>query len=642
MDLTKALELWIEVTGISPNETKFKLRDLDIHQANEVLKKSLEYDKTYVTTLILLGRYLDEFAEERLLPLKAILKDYDTFSKWLTKIHELRSILNMNEALETKQSFKQSLKNAIVHYKVDESVIESIIEDENNLSELRFSAFRAINKLEICQFSHGSPSKNNPKIYDRVYMFKDINTLLQWMMSVDSGIVLALIQDSSQLSSSYFVFAIRNGGTLSIVTDREKTSHPLREELSRTRARGREFSKRIGQNYFPYSLMDITFGDNDRAYVNEESALATREDGVPLKEIKDLEHDEVVWLIMMFSLLSEKFFANNFKVDTLSYSAKMMQESNLLLRQAEENSIVLHNYQPLIVNKLKSEDMKTDKVKDAFQFDPTGQHDWMIERYPVPEQVFDVLGDPEVLYLTGGAEDASMSVEMRKMSPSSFASQERLQKDRIYLARYNQAKVISRQLGDEFRQREQEVMDWYRAAVKKNLPNLLKAISFGKFFVSGDTEDAYIRKGDWIVHQEDRNILRVASRKGDPHSAGWNIWCRFAGLGSDIYNPTCVVNGSQAFLFGHFYPTTARMLADICGCEVTELHELLQNWRREKINSGNHLLDSVDPMDWAIKNPWKDIRFDVRIYLSKSGFNKLCKEHRTGNEKFWLKSQDNS
>ncbi|WPS85681.1 hypothetical protein SMD22_01090 (plasmid) [Brevibacillus halotolerans] len=641
MNLSKALELWIEITGISPNDSKIRFRDLDIHRANEVLKKSLEYDPTYVTTLILLGRYLDEFMEDRELTLKEILEGYEKFTEWLSMIHELRSILNTDEAQDIKRNFKQSLKEAIAHYKVDESVIDLLIENENNLSELRFSAFRAINKLEVYQFSHGSPSKNKPKIYDRVYMFKDINTLLQWMMSVDSGIVLALIQDSSKLSSSYFVFAIRNGGTLSIVTDREKTSHPLCEELSRTRGRGREFANRIEQNYFPYSLMDIEFGDNDRAYATEEKALALREDGFPLKEIKHLEPDEVVWLIMMFSLLSEKFFANNFKLENLSYTAKMMLESNMLLNKADEKGIVLHGYQPLIISKFTTEDMKTEKVKDAFQFKPTGQHDWMIERYPVPEQAFDVIEVPDVLYLTDrGSQENSIAIDMKKISPSSFESPKRLEKDRIYLARYNQAKVISSQVEDEYNKRKEEVMDWYQAALEKNLPNLLKAIAFGKLYVSGDLNNANIRRGEWRSPQPDGNILRVDMLRDENYASEWNINFRIRGVSTGINKLTCALNDSKASVVGHFYPTTAIMLADLCDCEITELHELLQHWRQETISRGNHFTNRVDPMDWAIKNPWEDVRFDVRIYLSKSGFNRLCKEYGTGNEKFWLKSQD--
>lgn len=640
MDVSKALELWVEITGVSPNDTTIRLRDLDIHRANSVLKKSLEFDPAYVTTLMLLESYLDEFTADRMLTLKEILEGYDEFTNWLSKIHEFRGILNSVEAVEIKQNFKQSLKEAIAHYKVDESVIDLMIENESNLAELRYSAFHAIKELEVCQFSHGSPSKSKPKIYDKVYMFKDINTLLQWMLSVDSGIVLALIQDSLQLSSSYFVFAIRNGGTLSIVTDRERTSHPLREELSRTRARGKAFAERIEQYHFPYSLMDIEFGDNGRAYVYEEKALALREDGVPLKEIRNLNPDEVVWLIMMFSLLSEKFFTNNFKLDKLTYTAKMMQESQLLLQQAEEKGVVLYGYQPLVVNKLTTEDMKTENLKDAFRFEPTGQYDWMIKRYPVPEQAFDVLESPDLLKLTDGAGKETAAVAIKKLSASSFASAERLEKDRIYLARYNQAQVINKQANDEYEKRKEEVKEWFKQAVKKNLPNLLEAIARGKFIVSGDKEEAHTRDGSWVCPQKDGNILRVSMLKGE----GFQGFVQFNfGGESTIYNNlTCAVNDSKASLVGHFHPRTAIMLADLCGCDVSELHELLRYWRKNEISRGNHILDRIDPMDWVIHDPWKKVNFDVRIYLSKSGFNELCKKYSTGNEKFWLNTQDNS
>ncbi|WJE41209.1 hypothetical protein QRD86_00200 (plasmid) [Bacillus halotolerans] len=31
-------------------------------------------------------------------------------------------------------------------------------------------------------------------------------------------------------------------------------------------------------------------------------------------------------------------------------------------------------------------------------------------------------------------------------------------------------------------------------------------------------------------------------------------------------------------------------------------------------------------------------RMDVRIYVSKREYNNLCKQYKTGNERFWLKN----
>ncbi|MEC0342003.1 hypothetical protein [Bacillus sonorensis] len=239
IDMKKTFDLWIEITGVNPSQTTIRLRDMDIQRANRILEKSLKYDSTYMTTLMLMTTYLEEFMETRTLSLKEITDNYSTFTDWLFKVSELINILNSEYVMSAKQEFKNLLKEALSHYGIEESVYDSMVANESYLSELRYSSFNAIQDLEVVQFAQGSPIANKPRIYKDVFIFKDINTLLRWMMSVDSGIVVAMIQDTKDLSNSYFVFAVRNGGTLSILTDREKLSHPLQMETSRSRMRGR-------------------------------------------------------------------------------------------------------------------------------------------------------------------------------------------------------------------------------------------------------------------------------------------------------------------------------------------------------------------------------------------------------------------
>lgn len=643
MDMQKAFELWVEITGVNPGDSRIRLRDMDIHRANKVLEKSIKYDLTYMTTLMLMNMYLDDFLGDRQVTLKEITENFDVFSEWLSKINDFRSMINTEEVKEIKKDFQETMKQALLHYGVDVSVYESVVKAEGNLAEIRYSAFNAINELEVVQFSHGTPSQRKPRIYKDVYIFKDVNTLLKWMMSVDSGIVLAMIQDVKDLSNSYFIFAVRNGGTLSLITDREKLSHPLRAERSRNRARGREFYERITHNHFPYSVMDIDFGDNHRAYVSheEKNDLISKEEGIPIRAIKDLEHDEIVWLVMMFSLLEEKFFKNNFRTNELSYTAQMMAETNLLLEQAKKNEVMIGHYTPLEVATLTTESMKTEKLMDNFDYEPTGQHDWMIKRYDVPEEVFQVVAEKEpVLLLPDGRTlSDTVSLSLKKMDHSSFGSQEQLKKDRLYLARYNQAVVINQKARNEFEERKDEVKQWYVNAVRKNLPNLLEPIAKGKFFVSKDPEKARVREGGWEQMKTEGNILRVSMLKGEDFYGF--TFCNIYGDTTEMYRSkyTCAVSDTTASLVGHFYPRTASQLADLCGCEVSELHELLQNWKMRSQDRGNSILNSVDPMDWAISDPWEKLRMDVRIYLSKKEYNRLCKEYETGNESFWLKEK---
>ena len=643
MEMKKAFELWMEITGVNPGDTNIRLRDLDVHQANRILSQSLEYDSSYVTTLMLMKTYLEDFLEERQVSLKEITEHFNVFQSWLSKINDFKEIIDGDEVASIKNDFKEWLKQALVHYNVEQEAYETMVENENNLAELRYAAFHAISQLEVVQFSQGNPSMKKPRVYREVYVFKDINTLLRWMMTVDSGIVLAMIQDGKELSDSYFVFAVRNGGTLSIVTDRQKLKHPLQSEHSRTRAKGREFYERITHYHFPYSVININFRDNVRAYASSsETGIVSKEEGVPIKEIKNLKHEEIVWLVIMFSLLEEKFFKKNYQTPELSYTAQMMVDTEFLLEQAKKNEIAVTNYAKLEVPAITNETMKTENLTDNFDYESTGQHDWMIERYDVPQEAFDVTGNKAsaLLISDGNTTSEPTSLTIKKMNLSSFGNPEQLKKDRLYLARYNQAMVINEKVQKEFKEKESEVIKWYKEAIQQNLPNLLKAIAEGRFLATKDPEEARMKFGGYERMDTGGNILRVGMLKEEEF--GGFTHCHIYGKSTDLTRSkrTCVVTDTAASLVGHFYPRTAFQLADLCGCEVEQLHELLRYWKIESKSRGNSILNSVDPMDWAIRDPWEKLRMDVRIYLSKKEFNRLCKEYKTGNESPWLKTKE--
>ncbi|MCY9311688.1 hypothetical protein MOF23_22410 [Bacillus inaquosorum] len=639
--IEKAFHLWIDITGVNPNETRIQLRDMDVNRANRILKKSLKYDLTYVTTLMLMNTYLEDFTKERKISLQEILHNYSTFSMWLSKVEEFKNILNSDEVSAIVNEFKQLLSESLLHYGIDQKVYDSMIENESNLAELRYSSFNAINELEIVQFSQGKATSKRPRIYKDIFIFKDINTLIKWMMTVDSGIVVAMIQNTHDLGDSYFVFAVRNGGTLSILTDREKQRHPLYSELSRTRAKGRAFYERIIEYHFPYSILDIDFGDNHRAYISSENSLISQEDGIPIKAIKDLDDDEIVWLIMMFDLLQKKFFDEDYKSAELSYTSHMITETDFLLKEAEKNEIVVSSYNPLSLPKITAQTMKSENLKGVFSFGPTGSNDWMIERYDVPEQAFDVVGKKDHVLLLPDkySQTGETLLTLKRMNASNFGSKQELEKERLYLARYNQALVISEKLNQEYKDRFDEVKQWFEQAVRRNLPNLLKAMANKKFFVNEDREHAHTTNGGWIKQEPDGNILRVTLLKDEDYYYG-NTICHIYGHGTDFIrdNMKCVISNKEASIVGHFYPRTAGQLADLCGCGVHELHEFLQHYWKGKDYAGNPILDSVDPMDWVIKNPWNERRMDVRIYVSKREYNNLCKQYKTGNERFWLKN----
>lgn len=652
MDIKTALDLWISITGVNP-EDKYKvitLENMTIETVNNILTQSLKYDQTYVTTIMLLKVYLNRLLEERKITFKTIIEDYDQFQKLLSKINELERILSSQTASEIKSQFKELLKAGLKHYGINQSVYDLMIANEENLAELRYSAFNAVNELTAYTFLEGKPTTAKPKIYKDILAFRDINALLEWMTGAPSGIVLALIQDLEHPSSSYFAFAIHNGGTLSIVTDKTRDVHPLYDSMSRKRATGRRFYERITAYHFPYSVMDISFGDNQRAYISQdESALMTITEGAAIRAINQLEPNESVWLMMMFDLIEQKYFKTPFKAKSLTYTAKMITEKKALLSRAEEHHLAINTYQPLAVTPITNLTLRAKNLKKVFETEPTGKNDWLIDYFDVPDLAYDVTGEADTLLAKPNDtfwEHDRPSKPLKNMSLSSFGSASQLESDRLYLARYNQAMVINDRLEEEHKQQASDIHHWLEQAIRKNLPTLFKAIAHGKFLVTGDKDKSIIRMNDgWYRENTSGNILSVKSAKSVS-----NYWTpigtiMIGGKSSSFYQypfqPTCTVNDTQPTIVGHFSPQTVQHLVDLCGCSISNMPVMLQHWKAEDRDyNGNPILDCLDPMDWAVENPFnKDI--DIVIYFSKRAFNKLCKDYQTGNEQFWLNKPSN-
>ena len=86
------------------------------------------------------------------------------------------------------------------------------------------------------------------------------------------------------------------------------------------------------------------------------------------------------------------------------------------------------------------------------------------------------------------------------------------------------------------------------------------------------------------------------------------------------------MTGDKATIFVFAVPHTADALAAALGIEKPKLPDVLQNYSRQAVYSGNHLLNNVDPMDWCVEDPWGLQGFYVAVGFSRRGLKKLRKE----------------
>ena len=87
------------------------------------------------------------------------------------------------------------------------------------------------------------------------------------------------------------MFAVKNGDTITVLTDKAQTPHPAHKSMSRARAVMRGFEERAGKFWFPYKLLDIEVAANQKdLYAKARTALVPlNAEAVVLSELKELD-----------------------------------------------------------------------------------------------------------------------------------------------------------------------------------------------------------------------------------------------------------------------------------------------------------------------------------------------------------------
>jgi hypothetical protein len=164
-----------------------------------------------------------------------------------------------------------------------------------------------------------------------VFEFWNINSILRAMQAQDfPGISMCLIRDP-MVFESYFVFAVRNGDTLTILTDREE--HRAPRAGADVAPAGSDVEQRAERHWFPYELLDLKVSaDGKHLYAAQRTSLVrTNVVGVPLKDVSELGPHEFIWAILVFDLIRERFWVQQKLLPEVSYTGEMIVEPQALV-----------------------------------------------------------------------------------------------------------------------------------------------------------------------------------------------------------------------------------------------------------------------------------------------------------------------
>jgi len=635
----------MDLTGVDPEATAWRgLHELQVQQVNDEIKESLQLsDPSHLTTLLLLDYHATAYLNDRCFSVVELLSNQSEIAAYLTKARELYTILRSPEMQSQVAEFKGWLRAALHHYGVENEAVYQMAESEDALALLRRDALRSLERLEVHQFSQGQPAPQGKVQYVRkVHGWWNINSLLRamWSDATLSGISLNVIRDPLE-TSSYFAFAVRNGETLSILTDRPSEAHPLQKYLARRP--DRDLARRIARHHFPYGLLDVAYNDKGGAYISPrdtQEVAVYQPELYPLRNLRDLEPDEVIWIVMVFALIEERFWRQGYRTPELSYTGEMMVRRAALVDETAL-AIPARARRTMEVARLTPADVTTDALLGDWAYAPTQENRWLEERYRhlVPEGLLNLAGDgARVPMLTDGNEVQSLTPQelaqiekevrvfgrrdvgrrLAALDGTSFGSRKRLVSDQRWVARYNQAVVVQREAEREFTARKDEVAQDYRGRIEANARRLLEAIARGERTepVAGHVLLKVQALADWQQDAWKSSALSVPRQTWTGHR-------------------TCYVTGGRAAIVARFRPETAEDLAFLCGCGVDELPDVLQHWTREEAYSGNPNLQRLDPMDWIVQNPWREMTVDVDVFLSKSAYNGVRKALGLPPNKFW-------
>lgn len=640
----QAIEIWKKATGFEPNSVSW-----DVYHHHKNIKQSQEVDPTALTTFMMLRSSARAFAEDQEFNYLEFLENPESVMERTADLRMLFSILRDEECQAEVLRFQNNLK-----VRADvmglRAHVEATIDDVQRLAYIRRDALLAFKSLKIHHFGAGKRRPEKPKYNQNVIKFWNMNSVVMAAQQQPmDGISMVMVRDPILLFS-YFCFLVVNGENISVISDIADSPHPFHKYMSRARAQERSYADRAERLRFPYQLFDFKFEDDVRGkprFMGErqKSGIAPiNTQAVIVKPITELDADQALWALMMFDILAEQYWNEEQKPVALSYTADGMRQIGL-----KNASLIIPGQKT--VSRLGREDLKKEVLKDVFDRESTGQNDWMEKRYAhlVNDDLFNLIGENKTYRLLDGSSTAPEKLlgdkkvkeilypghetyrELAGMEPTHFGTAVQMESDRRFIARYNQALVVSAHAKKEFEEREQEIRDWYEKKVKENLPRLLDAIAKGR--MDSETQDYHPTKGKDEYESAERTFDNGVPQPGNILSQYESR--DYSGFQFQVYMFThtprqskywCHLSGKRATIWNDFTPKTPRSVADMAGCQISDLPDVLQHWYREERYHGNQILDRVDPMEWNCKNPWRELKFDVLIGLSKQEWKKLVKK----------------
>lgn len=668
-DITnEALALWAQIVGYRGPDHACKPivplagQGYQLARDTALMNQARTWDASGLTTFMLLRSETDDLLRRVSFSAHDLLLASAEPQRLLGLLKQLHDILETPDVVAEIEGFQSLLLDAAEHYgyrQTDE--LEQLLANKHLLSIVRRDALKSVETLPVNQFTQGPGDPLPLKLNEQVFEFWNLPSLLHAMQAQKvPGITLCLLRDSDVPLASFFAFAIRDGATLTILSDKPYTTHPTQKNLVRDRRMDRDFAERTSAHWFPYDLLKIKAVKGVHRVTGEEVITGFRveqrqqlvpinTEAVALAHLRDLEPETFVWLVLVANLLREKFQVKRHTVADLSYTGAMIVEPEQLV-SANAGLVKDSLYTPLTVEPLTK--ARVEVGDDGSQYiHPTQKHkQWMVDRYR--DQVADVpdfapVGEEALKQLTttlwgeqkttlakrnrasNWHDDADHRKPFECIDPLAFGTAKGLENDRMFLGRINYFRMIQERAEAEYNATRGEVIAWAKARFEENKAKLLTAVANGGWTMANGErffEDENSGFGGTLKHISFEQKIGRNHHSAFPYShiPSYRLWTPKQQAGRIV--EACWVNTDErARLYTSIRVQSREALCELLGVEQKDLPWQLQHWSIYDKSTGNHLLNRIDPMEWVLENPWCRLQFDLMIGVSLTTYHRMRK-----------------
>lgn len=604
------------------------------HEGNVMIdsqvEKALKADPTGIAAALMVMARAKDAGEDIGFTANEVLAMTPKDLEMLRNLKTLRELCQAPDLDGPITAFQNAIKSAAIQYGLLSADVEALIDDRTKLAHVRTSALWCIDNFAVHQFNQGAKSHGKFHYNVAVHEFNNVNSAIRITATQPlEGVTMALIRDPEIGEYSYFIFILRSGENITVLTDKPAFDNP--EQKFMRRKPGRDLEQRLESNFFPYGVLDIKVDNRGDIYIPKDTGgklVVYQTEAIKLCDLSTIGPAEIVWALLMFDLITQRYHRENRHTKQLSYTAEMLRVPMALHAGTQ---LSLRGYKQLDVDAITLDQVTTDAMAKRWGCKPTRFNQWMEERYGpmVNPEIFNVLEKPDHKMLTlGNSESAGaltpysgkdrrfmssdeqpVNYAISHLPAESFGTKTEILKDYKWTARKNLAVAIQALADEEFEREKLNVVSWYRKAVRANMPALRRAIWQLELNVPSLVDR--FEKGFEIrpVKTRTKNILSIFPAKdwSKTNRIGHReIYCVHSGGWSGVKKGWYCLEEQDtiASTLAVFRPTTPEGIAVLAGCEVNDLPVGLRNWYEHETYHGNQILNDVDPLECELHNPW--------------------------------------